>query len=132
MGLLMVIPVWHVTALWNGKYPFSRMVSLIKTEEFKIQFLDQLQEWISQGEKTISRFMQDNPRALWFAFGLSLFAWIGVGLEYILLFSMVDAVLTWQGVGIGLIASRLAFLTPFPEAWSIGSQSGFNNEIYWY
>lgn len=110
LAALMAWPAVHIVLLYSGRHPVSRILraALSRFKDRKWFRLTVVSEYMA------STFTRRHPRALMAALGASLAAWIGMGVEYLLMLEFLNVhVDLWQAAA-ALTASLLAFLMPLP------------------
>jgi uncharacterized protein (TIRG00374 family) len=112
-GLLLVLPLGHLAALWSGRQPLTWLVERL-ARQVTWPWLGRVQGLVDQSEAKISELCRVQPAVLLRVLLLSGGIWLLVIAEFTLTlrFLGVDATLV-QAVS-ALTAARLAFLLPLP------------------
>ncbi|HEY2981856.1 MAG TPA: lysylphosphatidylglycerol synthase transmembrane domain-containing protein [Anaerolineales bacterium] len=110
LTLLMIWPALHLVLLGRGRHPISAILRALLGGSHRIKWF----RLIVVSEYLAGTFVRRHPRALSSALAVSLVAWTGMGLEYLLMLGFLGIRLVpWEALA-GLTASLLAFLLPLP------------------
>ncbi|HRQ22310.1 MAG TPA: lysylphosphatidylglycerol synthase transmembrane domain-containing protein [Anaerolineales bacterium] len=110
LAVLLILPIVHITLLYNGVMPISRILlrqPFIKPENKSVRL-------VIVAERMASAFCQKHVRVMFLAIGASLLAVLGIAAEYYLMVSFLGMQINAVQAFAALTAMQVAFLMPLP------------------
>jgi hypothetical protein len=110
LAVLLVWPIVHITLLYKGILPISRILF----RQTVIRKVSKSFRLILVAERMASVFCRKHLRAMYLAIGVSLLSIFGIVTEYYLMVSFLGMSITAIQVFAALTAMQIAFLMPLP------------------
>jgi glycosyltransferase 2 family protein len=110
LAVLLMWPIIHITLLYNGILPISKILfrqTFIRKENKSVRL-------ILVAERMASVFCRKHVRAMYLAIGVSLLSILGIVTEYYLMISFLGMSINAIQVFAALTAMQIAFLMPLP------------------
>ncbi len=110
---LLLMPLGYSVLLWRGWYPLARLLGWMRTWH-KAAWWQRGLGMLVQSESLAVDLVRVRPRALVWALGWSMLAWVGMMVEFGLSARFLGAALSPLETLAALAAVRFAFLLPMP------------------
>ncbi len=110
---LLLMPLGYAVLLWRGWYPVARVLGWMRSW-FNAPWWQQGLAMVIQSESLAVDLIRVRPRALVWALGWSMLAWLGMIVEFGLSAHFLGAALSPLETLAALAAVRFAFLLPMP------------------
>ncbi len=112
--LLLMLPSAYLFVLKRGHHPISSILATIGGQFIQSPRFDRFAEALTETEKQVSKFCQENTLPLLVAAVLSVGIWVLMVFEFSLMMQYLGVHPNLLQVLVALTAARLAFLLPLP------------------
>jgi uncharacterized protein (TIRG00374 family) len=112
--VILMFPAAHLIALWRGMRPLAALVGWLCQLLPSTQLFCRLHDSVSRVETEIIHFAAQKPKVLLHCLALSTLVWMGMIMEFGLVYRFLGMNFSWLEVMIVMVLARLSFLVPVP------------------